>query len=223
MAPRDVPDSSNIIYGKRLHKTPRAPDEVVSFAQHARSTTPQSEGLAPASLNSVGQTIQTMPPPAPLPHATVMDPNFALWTVDEGQENSLYGFDAPSHTGSTSAPPQTSPPRPVIVDEGQEASFPWFNFLSHTDSMLAPPQTSPPRPAVVDEDQENSLIGFDFSSHSPPMPPLGSPTASQEEHFQAPVEMSARQCNTANEEGKIVIWRSCRSAWLTDTHSLSHR
>lgn len=141
-----------------------------------------------------------------------MDPNFALRTIDEGGESSLIGFDFPSHANSMLATPQASSPRPVVVDEGQENSLIGFDLPSCTRSMLAPPHTSTPLPVVVDEGQNNSLNRFDFPSYMDSMPPLASPTSSQQECIPAPVAISERECITVDEEGTVIIWRCCESA-----------
>lgn len=67
MAPRDVPDSSNILHTKRLPRKPRAPDEVVSLAPLASSLAPQQD--------SVVQAVQSPPPPILLSPSTIIPLN----------------------------------------------------------------------------------------------------------------------------------------------------
>lgn len=63
MAPRDVPDSSNIISTKRRPKKPRAPDEVVSLAPPARPLAPQVQLVDSGPPDSMVGAIQSPSPP----------------------------------------------------------------------------------------------------------------------------------------------------------------
>lgn len=179
MAPRDVPDSSNIISGKRAHKTPRAPDEVVSFAQHARSTTPQPGSLTSAPPESVEQAVRRTPSPEISPQAAAVWPHLA----------------SPQHATHHS----------VIADVGQESSLVGSYFPPHTSFLLALPQPSTPRPVIVNAGQEGPLIRFNYSTDMEAMPALESPTSSQGGSAPAPVVISERETIIANEEGTVNI------------------